>query len=48
MKCKRHGCCDECRSHHRQFSGRKSLTRCEKLDLKEQKLTEKARKRGRL
>lgn len=47
-KCERHGNCDECRRHHRQFSGRKALTRCEKLDLKVQKKAQKARKRGRL
>lgn len=36
-KCERYGKCDECRAHHHQMTGRKSLTRCEKLELKEQK-----------
>ncbi|MGN0638955.1 MAG: hypothetical protein ACI4J0_11340 [Huintestinicola sp.] len=47
-KCERHGNCALCREHHLTLSGRKALTRCEKLRIKEQKKTEKSRERGRL
>lgn len=36
-KCERHGKCDEYRAHHRQKSGKKALTKCEKIRLKEKK-----------
>lgn len=46
-KCERHGKCDECRQHHHSMTGRKALTRCEKLENKAQKKADKARERER-
>ncbi|MDD6039166.1 MAG: hypothetical protein PUD20_10300 [bacterium] len=45
-ECERFGRCDACKAHHAALSGRKGLTRCEKLALKEQKETAKAEKKA--
>lgn len=42
-KCERHGNCAACRAYHHALTGRKSLTRCEKLAVKEQKIARRAR-----
>lgn len=46
-KCERYGNCDECRAYHHNKNSGKTLTRCEKLENKEQKRAAKQRKRER-
>ena len=45
MNCPRHGDCAACREHHH-VSGRKPLTRCEKLARKEQRKQGKLKRRS--
>jgi len=47
-KCERHGNCNACQEHHHRECSRKPLTACEKAEKKEQKRTDKRRKRERL
>ncbi|MGI6171627.1 MAG: hypothetical protein ACOYIC_07900 [Butyricicoccus sp.] len=45
-KCERHGDCDACREHHHsKGSGRKALTRCEKLEKKVQRKAERQKRK---
>ena len=45
-KCERHGDCDKCREYHHNKHSKKSLTRCEKLEKKEQRTVNRHRKRS--
>lgn len=46
-ECERHGNCDVCKAYHHGKTSGKSLTRCEKLEKKEEKRADRKRKRER-